>query len=62
MTNIEKVAREFCRLSGIDPDQLEPGNIYGVDGHLPNGDPAHFMWRQFVEKAKPMIKLCELIN
>lgn len=54
---IEKIARALCLLRGYNPEQLEPGNapydgIFEViDTTLPNGDSAHFLWRNFVNDA-----------
>ncbi len=42
-------AEAFCRYRGIDPNALEPGDVYGVDGYMRNGDPAHFMWREYAD-------------
>jgi len=59
-TMIERVARKLCWIRGYEPDQLEPGDDpYGndtslIDGRMPNGDPAHFMWRQFVKPAREL--------
>ena len=51
----EKIARIICEDRGYDPDRLEPGNLPRKDGVCPNGDPGHFMWRQFVPLAKRII-------
>lgn len=40
-------AETFCKIRGIDPNYLEPGDIHGVDATLSNGEPAHFVWREF---------------
>lgn len=42
-------AEAFCRYRGIDPNALEPGDVYGIDGYMRNGDPAHFMWREYAD-------------
>jgi hypothetical protein len=45
---IKRLAAEaFCRYRGIDPVALEPGDAYGIDGYMRNGDPAHFIWREY---------------
>jgi len=51
----ERVARALCVKAGINPDKLEPGDVYGVDGIAANGDPCHFMWRQFADTAQAAI-------
>jgi len=43
------VAEAFCRYRGINPNTLEPGDVYGVDGYMRNGDPAHFIWREYTD-------------
>jgi hypothetical protein len=52
---IEKLSRLLCTLDGYDPDRLESGSVYGLDGMLRNGDPAHFLWRQYAKKAKKIL-------
>lgn len=60
-TMIERVARKLCHIRGYEPDQLEPGddpyqnNVSLIDGRMPNGDAAHFMWRQFVTPAHELL-------
>lgn len=54
---IEQVARVLCRQSGLDPDKLEPGDLPQIDGRLRNGDPAHFMWRDFQDRAAEIVAL-----
>jgi hypothetical protein len=56
MRMIEKVARILCEDRGYDPDKLEPGNLPRVDGKCKNGDPGHYIWREFVPLAKKIIK------
>ena len=51
----EKLARKLCELAGGDPDYLEPGDALGVDGVKPNGDKAHFFWREWLEDADAII-------
>jgi len=58
----EKIARMICEDRGYDPnrlvpDRLIPGNLPKTkkDGVCPNGDPGHFVWRQFVPLAKKII-------
>lgn len=53
---VEAVAWIICSRRH-DPEYLEPGDAYGVDAILENGDPAHFMWRQFVEDAEEIVTL-----
>lgn len=55
MAPIERAARVICEHRGIDPDYLEPGDAYGIDEYLANGDPAHFKWREFVELARAVV-------
>ena len=42
-------AEAFCRYRGINPNALEPGDVYGIDRYMRNGDPAHFMWREYAD-------------
>lgn len=59
---IERVARALCKSAGNDPDALEPGNdpyhdnTSVIDGRKRNGDPAHFLWRQYVGNARAAIE------
>jgi hypothetical protein len=53
---IERVARAICRANGRDPDRLEPGDAPGIDGQLPNGDPAHFVWKHYMDEARAAIE------
>ena len=53
---VERVARALCIHGGFDPDSLEPGDAYGIDGTMPNGDPAHLFWRQFEAEARAAIE------
>lgn len=59
MNKTEKVARIICKDQGCNPDALEPGDRPRIDGTCPNGDPGHFVWRQFVPLAKKIIKALE---
>ena len=58
---LKSVARTLCIHARRDPDSLEPGNApydtdeEAVDGTLPNGDPAHYSWREFVPRAKEIL-------
>ncbi len=56
----EAVARLLCEQINHDPDDLEPGDAYGVDHVLPNGDPAHYLWRQHVDDAREVIALVKM--
>lgn len=56
MEMIEKVARALCAANGRTPDDLEPGDVLGIDGHMRNGDPAHFLWREWSGKARTVIE------
>lgn len=56
---INGVARILCKQSGYDPDYLEPGDIYGVDGVNKNGDECHFMWKEYVRDAKEIVRFCK---
>jgi hypothetical protein len=47
---IEAMARAMCAENGRDPDQLEPGDALGIDGHR-NGEPCHFKWRHWTDAA-----------
>lgn len=55
-TKTERVARLLATANRLDPDQLEPGDLPKIDAYLDNGDPAHYIWRQFVPLAKKVIK------
>jgi hypothetical protein len=59
MNIVKQIARVLCEDRGYDPDQLEPGNVPCVDGVCPNGDPGHYMWREFMPLA---LKICDLIT
>lgn len=58
---IERVARALCIQRGREPDQLESGDdprqndTSVIDGHMPNGDAAHFSWREFENDARAII-------
>ena len=56
---VKKVAKMICEDRGHDPAYLEPGDGYGVDAVLANGDPAHFLWRQHVEVAAQIVACVE---
>lgn len=56
MSMVERVARVLCKADRCDPDQLEPGDAAGIDGHLSNGDPAHFLWREWSDRARLVIE------
>lgn len=56
---IKEVACELCRQNGYDPEKLEPGDVYGVDATLPNGDSAFRMWKMYRDNAKKIIALVE---
>lgn len=53
---VERVARVLCQRNGYDPDSIEPGDLPRVDGRLKNGDPGHFLWREFVAPARAAIE------
>lgn len=53
---IEKVARIICKSTGNNPDYLEPGDRWDIDDYCANGDPGHFMWREYIYTAKQVIK------
>ena len=55
-TKTERVARLLAKDKGYDPDALELGDLPRIDGYMKNGDPAHYMWRQFVPLAKKVIR------
>lgn len=52
---IERIARVLCQQADCDPDALEPGDVFGVDGHR-HGEPGHFMWREFVKDVRAIIE------
>ena len=56
---MKALARLLARQYGRDPDSLEAGDLPQIDGNLPNGDPAHFSWREFTDKANEIIQLME---
>jgi len=41
--------------NGHDAERLEPGDLPTVDGTLPNGDKAHFRWRDFMGLAEDIV-------
>jgi len=49
------VAKTICKHMGYDPDYIEPGDVPQIDAVLPNGDPGHFLWREFVPLAEKII-------
>jgi len=53
----EKIARIICEDKGYDPDYLEPGPEPITDKILNNGDPAHYLWREFTPLARKIISL-----
>jgi len=52
----EALAKVLSAQHGCPPDNLEPGDAYGVDGRMPNGDPAHFNWRRFLWRSDEALK------
>jgi len=52
---VQRVARVLCMQARRDPDALEAGDVYGIDGRKPNGDPAHYNWREYVGDATEII-------
>lgn len=56
MDMVERVARALCKADGKNPDALEPGDAFGTDGHMRNGDPAHSLWREWNERAVAAIE------
>ena len=59
LNRLEKVARIICIDEGSDPDKLEPGNLPRVDGICSNGDPGHYLWREFEPLARKILKALE---
>ncbi len=57
MNDVKKVARVICEHKGINPFYLEPGDAFGIDGTCPNGDPGHYMWREFTPLARKILKV-----
>ena len=57
MNMIERVARALCFLDGSDPDAMEAGDAFGIDGCLPNGDPAHMSWKRWENRAVEVLQL-----
>lgn len=55
----EEVARLVCSTLDSDPDTLEAGDAYGIDAYLPNGDPAHRIWRQYETLADAILNLVQ---
>jgi hypothetical protein len=53
---VEQLARDLCALANDDPDRLEPGSAYVVDGLLPNGDPAFRRWRLRAADARSILE------
>lgn len=54
--DVEAAARALCYLDHGDPDGLEPGDVPCIDGYKKNGDPAHFLWRDYVERAEVALR------
>lgn len=59
MNNVKKIAKVICEDKGIDPFYLEPGDGLGIDGVCPNGDPGHYMWREFASLARKILRVLE---
>lgn len=53
------VARLLCELRGYDPDALEPGDALGIDGRNAKDEPCHFMWRQWLNDARKVLRYIE---
>jgi len=53
---VRRVAARICYRRHW-PFDLEPGDAYGVDAILPNGDPAHELWRQYVDDAEKIVAM-----
>jgi len=56
MKKVEIIARIICKERGYNPDEMEPGDLPITDRILANGDPAHFLWRNFTPLARKIIK------
>jgi hypothetical protein len=52
---VETLARKLCAMDGADPDSLEAGSAYGIDGELPNGDPGFYYWRLKASHARSIL-------
>lgn len=48
---VEAAACALCKYDGGDPYSLEPGDVPCIDEFTANGDPAHYLWRQYAEEA-----------
>jgi hypothetical protein len=60
--DVDPLAKEVARLLAIqdgrrNPDDYAAGDAYGTDTVLPNGDPAHFVWREYLKHATAIIEL-----
>lgn len=51
----KRIAFLLCEDRGYLPLALEPGDIPKVDKYLPNGDPAHYMYRELMPLAKKIV-------
>lgn len=52
IAEIEAAAWALCKATGHEPDALEPGDLPRLDGYNRKGEPCHFLWRDFMNKAK----------
>lgn len=51
----EKIARMICEDRGYNPDSFEPGTEPIIDAISENGDPVHYLWREFTPLARKII-------
>jgi hypothetical protein len=51
----EKIAKIICEARGYNPDSFEPGTEPIVDAISENGDPVHYLWREFTPLARKII-------
>jgi hypothetical protein len=57
ISDIEIVAKIICEDQGYIPEELEPGDLPCIDGELPNGDPGHYKWREYVSLARKILRI-----
>ena len=56
MAEIKDLAQMLCEDEGYSPYSLEPGDLPEIDGICPNGDPGHYLWREFIPSAKKVLR------
>lgn len=53
---IKAGAVALCETDNLNPYYLEPGDILGIDGENAKGEPCHFYWREYSDKAEAALE------